>query len=119
MDIKIPQEQWGAMIGAAVMASVTQENRDALIQEAIKFLITGERNSYGNISPLQQAFNQAVRHEALKVIEADATANSELTKLVRGVISDAVEKIVVGERREKLVDKVADAIVAGLSLDRY
>jgi hypothetical protein len=120
-QITIPQEQWGAMVGAAVLQTVTSENRDTLIKEAIRYLLVPSKNDWDRgITPLQIAFDEALKIEANKILQSEISKDSGILSEVRKMITEAVEKATTGERRGKIVDKMADALAAGLRLeDRY
>ena len=119
MNINIPAETWGAMVGAAVMQSVTPENRDVLIQEAIRHLLTKDTSSFGGgRSPLQKAFDEAVYQEAKTQVAA--FVGSQLTEAVESVVRESLVKAFDGERKTKLVENIADAIVKAFRVeDRY
>lgn len=119
MKVDIPEEQWGAMVGAAVMSAITDENRDTLVKEAITHLLTPEKNhTYGrNRSPLQQAFDCAVANEARKCV-ADQL-DSELGGKVSQIVQEAIAKAFADERRLKLIDNISDSIVKAFRVDGY
>ena len=122
MELKFNDAQMGEMIGAAVMQQLTQESRDLLIKNAITHLLTPAGNSvYGSkaISPLQEQFNYQVTNFARKFIEEQLVGDSELLDRLKAVVVEATNKVFLTEdTRTKLVNKMADAIVAGFG-DRY
>ena len=120
MKLDIPEDQFGALVGAAVMQIVTQENRDALIKEAIAHLLApSEVHSYGarKRSPLQAAFDFAVQERAREFISQ--TLDEKLKEQVKAVVEEALMKAFDIERRHKLIDNIADAIAKGFAVDRY
>jgi hypothetical protein len=118
--IDIPQEQWGAMIGAAVMASITNDNRDKLIRDAVTALLTPSGSSWDNKkSPLQIAFEQAVNAQARLIVDAELNGNQEIQSRVRAILAEALDKALTGDNREKLVNRMAEALIEGFNIDRY
>jgi SpoVK/Ycf46/Vps4 family AAA+-type ATPase len=118
MQLDIPSEQWGALIGAAVMQSVTQDNRDKLVREAVQHLLTPEKDYQGNRrSPLQIAFDDALRVRAGKYIEE--RIDEYIGEQIRSVVEEALRKAFEEERRMALVSNISDAIVKAFRVDRY
>ena len=119
MKLDIPAEQFGSLVGAAVMQTVTQESRDALIKEAITHLLTKSSDYSGRSrSPLQAAFDWAVQEKAKEVI--GQTLDGMLSDQVKTIVEEALLKAFADERRQKLIDTIADAIIKGFSVDnRY
>lgn len=111
MNVNIESEVFGQMVGAAVMASITQEQRDLLIKQAITHLLAPTAGNYGqNPSPLQKAFNQAVENYARKFVEKEMEADGEFAAKVKSVLVDASDRVLTGEGRGKLVEKMSNAI---------
>ena len=113
MKLDIPQEQFGSLVGAAVMQAITQENRDTLIQEAIQHLLSPSDNSYygRKRSPLQAAFDHAVEQKAREFI--GQTLDEMLAGKIKSIAEEALLKAFSDDRRDKLINNMADAIVQG------
>ena len=114
MDVRIGDDKIGEMIGAAVMSQITQESRDLLIQNAIKYLLTPEKsNIYGSKeeSPLQKAFNTQLNVYAREYIKQQIENDEEFSGKIKSVVQDAMMKS-FGDTaaRGKVVDKLAGAI---------
>lgn len=121
MELKFNDAQMGEMIGAAVMQQLTQESRDMLVKNAITHLLTAESKGFGAkaVSPLQQQFNYQVEVFARKFIEEQLAGDSVLLNNLKSVVVEATNKVFLTEdTRTKLVNKMADSIVAGFG-DRY
>ena len=60
------------IFSAALMQQLDQEKKDALIKQAVQFLMTPQSNSYygKNVTPLQEAYNGAMRNVAQEHIKA-------------------------------------------------
>lgn len=123
MDIKLDQEQMTTVVSAAILKSIDEDQRNVLIEGAIKHLLTRppSNNGYGSNqreSPLMDAFNSAAAHVAHKLAEEMISGDETLKGKIKSLISDAFEKVFT-ESREKTVGKIADAIVAGMHSDKY
>lgn len=89
-QIEIPEEEMANLLSAQVLASLSQETKETLIQSALKFLLTPKRDyPHNGETPLQTAFDQAVRRmandvadEVLKEQGLDEKIKMELGKLV-------------------------------------
>jgi len=119
MNIEIPAEQWGAMIGQAVMQSVTEANRDLLVKGAITHLLTPEKHSaYGQQrSPLQQAFDVAIAKAAQD--EVRKRFDELLAPKVQEIVEESLIKAFESGRRETLINNVADSIVKAFRVADY
>lgn len=114
--IEIDSTLLGEMIGASVMNSITQDQRDMLVKAAVVYLLTPEKSPgeyVAKASPLQKAFNNSVYNLARVQVEKDLAADGEFAAMIKDVIAEAVTKAMTGTEREKLVEKVADAITEG------
>ena len=113
MRLDIPQEQFGSLVGAAVMQAITQENRDTLIQEAIQHLLSPSKDTYygRTRSPLQAAFDYAVEQKAKEFI--GKTLDEMLAGKIKSITEEALLKAFADDRRDKLINNIADAILQG------
>lgn len=116
MEIKVTDEQFKDMVSKAMFEQMPATQRDELVATAIRQLMTPSKNSYayGTLSPLQEAFNNAVRSVAIAHVEQRLKTDQSFIDQVDGLITDAVKKM-AGEDREKTVQSIARAIADGLS----
>lgn len=119
MNIDIPQEQWAAIVGSAVMQSITDENRDTLIKEAVTHLLTPQKHSaFGRQrTPLQEAFDLALQQKATEYIREQF--EGELGEQVKTLVQEAVVKAFESERRSELVVNITAAVVKAFRMDGY
>lgn len=112
MDVRVDGDQFGSLIGAAVLSQITGENRDKILKEAIQDLLSVKATGYGVASsPMQKAFNNAVESYARQFIEKQLESDTELSQHLQSVVTEAVKKVFVdAEARDKLVNKIANAI---------
>jgi len=121
MDIKLEPDALRDVVSAAILKSLDEGKRDALIESAIKHLLTPQGGSayHKAESPLQTAFNNAVslvaQQVAVETMKNDATVQAN----IQALLTEAFTKV-MSENREKTVSTIADAIVKGLSSEtRY
>lgn len=102
-------------IQQALLKALAPETRDKLVAEALRKLLEG---SWQQPSDLQRIFAQAACDVARELAKAEMEKPQNAEKL-RALVAEAWEKRVIGEDREKLVEKVGDAISRGIFGDRY
>jgi hypothetical protein len=113
MELKFNSEQFGELVGAAVMAQISGENRDAILKEAICELLTPQSGGgYSKASsPMQRAFNQAVEQYARKFVADQLESNTDMSQQLHSVVIEAVSRVFNNpESRESLVGKISTAI---------
>ena len=113
-NLNLPDEQMREIVSAAILQTVTAENRDALITQAIASLFAPNSSGYGSKqSPLQDAFNSAVfakaRQIVIEVLDLDETLNNK----IKAIIVEAAEKALSDEKRDDMINSMASAIAAG------
>ena len=121
MDVRLNDDTMKDIIAKAVIDTLTPEKREELISAAIKALLTPSTSTgiYGNQpkSPLQDAFDTAVRSVANEVAREQIMANTELRAKIKDMIGEAWLKLVANE--SGIVEKLASALERGLTGDRY
>ena len=113
MDVRVDADKFGELIGAAVLTQITGENRDKILKEAIQdLLVSRSGGAYSQpSSKMQQAFNLAVECYARKFVEQQLETDTDLSQKLQSVVMDSVSKVFIDtEAREKLVNKIANAI---------
>jgi hypothetical protein len=118
MEIKLDSINFQEVFTAAIMQSLDSDKKEQLIKGALQFLITKPSSGYQSKSPIQDAFEMALRAETIQVARDYLKNSEEVTKALEGLIVDAVKKITT-DARDKTVDKIADKIIEGLYSDKY
>lgn len=121
MEIKMDPEMLKDVVSAAILKSLDDTKRDALIESAIKYLLTPQGGGVysKSESPLQRAFNTAVHQVAIQIAKDTFEKDESVKTKIQALLTEAFSKV-MGENREKTVSTIADAIVKGLSSDsRY
>ena len=120
MDVKLNDENMKDIIAKAVLDSMTPESRTEMIQAAIKSLLTKPvGNTYDKKSPIQEAFDSAVRQVANQIAREQIIGNMEISSAITALIAEAWGKLINDENRSALIDKLVSALEKGLTGDRY
>ncbi|HXH95254.1 MAG TPA: hypothetical protein VNN25_27010 [Thermoanaerobaculia bacterium] len=118
MDIKLETDTIKAIVSEAVMASLTSEKREALIQNALNYLLTQKKDGYSNHPPeslLESAFKQALGTIAREISSEMLANDTRVREVVRKMIADAVEKLLDPTTYSETVERIKNAIEQGLS----
>ncbi len=122
MDIKIDEKLVRDVVSSAIMNSLSQDQRNTLITNAVAFLIAPPaQTGYGGSrqpSPLESAFNDAMRHQASKVASEMLENNSEVKEKLHGLIAEAMQKLFT-DNRDATIDKIVRAVAEGISGKGY
>jgi hypothetical protein len=116
MDLKVPDEQMKEIVSTAIMRSLDEKARETLIADAIKYLLTpqpGRGHWDTGRSPLQDMFREAVASCARDMVRDHIKSNCGFSAQVQEVVAQAATKLFTD--KDKLVDKVAEAIERGLT----
>lgn len=124
MDIKLDEQMMHGLVSEALLKTLDEEKRNMLIVGAIKHLLTPvEGHGYGGSkqpSPLQFAFQNAVRVTAERLTLERLSSDSELKEKINGLLTEALAQV-METNREKTVNAIAEAITKGMAYkeDRY
>lgn len=94
MNNIIDPEAMKHIVAHAILEHMGTQSRDALITEALTYLITPPKDAYGRNSghsPLQTAFNQAIQAAAFETVK-DVLTQPAYKDMVETAIRDAVVK---------------------------
>lgn len=124
MDLRVDDSAMKDLVTKALVDSLTPETREKLITESIKSLLTTPEgrgtNYYGEkVSPLQSAFNSAVRTEAERYAMRYLTEDATFQGQVQSLFADVAQRLFEADNREELVSSLADVIKKALTKDRY
>lgn len=116
MQLNLNDEQMRSVVTAAILQTISPEQRDTLIQEALKSLLVPKQSDYYGTkkTPIQEAFERAAFQVAMRVAEGYFAENETVRAEMEGLVAEAWQKV-VGEGRIRVVDRMADAIVVALS----
>ena len=118
MNLNLDGPAMQAIVAAAILQQVGPEKRDELMTAAIKHLMTpGESRGYGYAppkSPLQQAFEEAGRHSADRIMHEEMEKPEYKSKL-QDVVREAMMRSLEGEPREAMISRLAGALSTALT----
>jgi len=122
VKIDLDQNMLQDVVSAAIMQSLDETKRNTMIQGAIKHLLNPEQGSYGRReSPIEQAFRLAIHSVAERVARDMLENDQRVSDGIKMLLSEALDNLLV-TNRDKTVEKLADAIAAGMAYrdrDRY
>ncbi len=111
------------LAGEAILAAIDQDKREALIKQALQYLLSkpSKENRYGSesYSPLEEAFHSAIRQVAGAIVNEELAKDDKVKEQVRQMLTDAWVKMNDPERYQKLVDRAADALSKAFIPDRF
>jgi uncharacterized membrane-anchored protein YjiN (DUF445 family) len=122
MDLRVNDDAMKSLVAKAIMDSLTQENREKLITDAITQTLTKPEggNSYApKRSPLQQAFDNAVETEARKYAAQVVSEDETFKARIRQLFADVADKLFSDAMRGEIVDGIAGTVSRALNKDRY
>lgn len=115
MELNISDEKLAGVVSTAILGAISEGQRDTLVTDAIKYLLTVDEKSggysYPKRTPLQQAFDDALTRTCHTMV-SDMLKNDEAIQAeIKSLISDAYKKAL--ENRAALVGTIANSIVRG------
>lgn len=112
MEVKIDGEIAQQIVQKAIFESLTEESRNAMIEQAIAALITlPPKVNYGSIqppSPLQVAFNDQVRQVASEVVNTYLN-DDRIRDSIRYQIISALDDL-IKQKGNYLYDQIGYAV---------
>jgi hypothetical protein len=119
MNLQFTDEQFKEVVGKALLDAMDQSKKDALIKDALVYLITPKGNGYNPTSPLQESFRSAVYTVATRILEEKLTQDSDALKQISQCVDLAFKKV-TQENRDELINNLARAIAEAFKVkDRY
>lgn len=124
MDIKLDEQMMHGLVSEALLKTLDEEKRNLLIMGAIKHLLSPVKGSSlydkDRVSPLQEAFQYALRNEAQKWVAERLSTDEALKTQINSLLTEALTQV-METNREKTVASIAEAITKGMAYkeDRY
>lgn len=118
MQLQLDDGQLKSLISEAILQSLDEQKKDALIKASLQHLLTEESVNYGSKrpSPLEQAFRHAANDVAREVAREQLLNNADFKSQVQKLMQEAMN-IVFEKKAEAIADKLGDAIANGLGRD--
>lgn len=111
MEIKLDDPKMQEVISAAILKEIDDSSREVMIAKALKFIMekpSKGQYGYSEVSPLEQAFNNAVREVAIKVAFKELEENVDLKNKLKDLLNKSVNELI--ENETSTVRVIADAI---------
>lgn len=122
MEIKLDAEAVAGIASAAIFDSMSEEARDSVIQQAIQYLLTPDQDRASRMrpatTPLQDAFNDAIRQVAYKVVKEKIENDPEIQEAILTLLGPLLTAALTGEASEygtSLSDKLGIALGSWLN----
>jgi endo-alpha-1,4-polygalactosaminidase (GH114 family) len=118
-ELKLDDAQISSAMNAAILTALGETGKEAIIKEAVAYLAKQD-GSYGNRrSPLFDIVHDVARKIATTVLTAKLETDEEFRAQVEALYTDALKRVFSVETREKLVEKMANAMGDAITKDRY
>lgn len=118
MELKLDPESMASIASAAIFDQMPQVSRDEVIKQAIEYLLTPEkdRHQFGSVgkTPLQQAFESALRNAAFRAVEEHVKNDPQVTAHIQELLGPMINSALEGEA-SLYNSHLADAIGAALA----
>jgi hypothetical protein len=113
--LPINDDQLRALISGAILSAIGPEQRDAMLTEAIKHLMTPAQDGYygKTMTPIQRAFNDAASAIASKHFAAMMEADIAFQERLKGMLAEAMERLFT-VNREKVITAMVTAVQRGM-----
>lgn len=115
--ISLDSEALAVVASKAIFDQLPDEQREKILKQAVTFLLTPDtRNrSYGvpGTTPLQDAFNTAIREAAFKAVREQVENDPDLNDAIRKLLGPLIDGALKGEAEHynnTLADKLGEAI---------
>lgn len=119
MSISLNDDQIQQAVSAAILQTITKENRDLLIQKALESLLQRPKPRYQSDpkppSKLEEIFNGAVFDYARNHIRDILEEDPKFKEAIRALVGKAVERIALDDG--ELSVQLASALTSALKKD--
>ena len=120
MNLTVDAESMRSVLTKALFDNMTEEQRADIMKGAIESLLKPtEQSAYGK--PSLSAIEVAMRNAAKYVAEDEAkkrlSESKEFNDSLDSIMSEAVKRLVEGEARERLLEKIVEGTLK--AFDRY
>jgi len=120
MELKVDAPTMEAMVAKAMFDSYTQEQRDELVGNALKALLSTPSSQYDKTPAIQRLFREQAETVARKIAMEKMETDASFKANVEGMFADAAKRCFEDvERREAIVDELANAMRKAITGDRY
>ena len=120
-NLNIDNEQINKLLEKAVLDTLGEAGREAIIKECIAYLTENKHSTYsGKVSsPIKDALFSACDRVAKSVIDEKLKNDPEFLALIEGVYLEAMQQAFGPDHRQKMVDKLSNTFVTAFSERGY
>jgi hypothetical protein len=96
MELKLDAEALQSVAATAIFQSIDADQRDTILQQAIRGLLVPDKNGYGTLgqTPLQKAFDNAIASASYQVVREriadDPRVSEAISELLGPMINSAL-----------------------------
>lgn len=121
MNLTLDGTQLADLLHVAVVHALGDPAKETLVKEVVAYLVNPRSGYGGRAEPsvLREALNNAAQRVATKLVEDRLANDAEFIAEVTRLHTDAFQRLFIGESREKLVEKLSQAMGKALSADNY
>lgn len=113
MSVSLDSDVMREVVAKAIIDQIGPEQREKLVRDAVTGVLNagGGRDGYGRkaATPLQLAFDEAVRDCAMKFAGKIMREDESLKALVDGLLREMIQRTIV-ERREEIIKAFGDMV---------
>lgn len=114
IEIKFDQAALQGMVEKWVMEQMTEETRNQVLAQAVKYLMTTPNTNYGpRESPLQQAFNRAIETVMYQVARDLIENNEEVKDKLTAMMGESMTIFLqtsYHDAKEPFIKKMGEAL---------
>lgn len=114
LQIKMDDDAMKAVVSRAILDQLDSAKRDQILEQAVTTLLTARKDPTGwsakETTPLQQAFDQAVRSVAMDAVTETLNANPQFKERIRSLVADALAAVMDESDQSDLREKLGAAI---------
>ena len=115
MKFELDESMVREALQVALLKVLEPAKRDELVGEAVRRLLEG---GWQTPSDMQRIFRSAAENVAREIARAELD-KPENRERIRSLVVEAWEKALTGDKKDALVDRIAEKIAAGFVGDRY
>ncbi len=101
LSVQLDGEALNAIVTKAILDQITAEQRKVILDQAVKALLSPKPDPYGysrrEITPVQAAFDNAVRQSAMKAAQTLVDDDVEFQGRLRNMVRDSMTKLLDSE----------------------
>ena len=122
--LQITDDAMKSAVVKAVIDSMEPHLMQEMVASAVKDFITKPDKTSGRSytdrqTPLEEAFQYAVTQLARDAVRDQLAENGQLMEKIKAAIQEAIVKAFEGEKRDEMIDHMADAVGAAFKVSRY